>query len=78
VLEKIQKKLTKKVAAEREIAKFSDDFVQPDFDMSQRYEENMAAFSRFYPDIYHGFKNYSLQRYELTLDNQQLNIFDTH
>ncbi|MFM9815945.1 hypothetical protein ACKI16_46660, partial [Streptomyces scabiei] len=53
VLEKIQKKLTKKVAAEREIAKFSDDFVQPDFDMSQRYEENMAAFSRFYPDIYH-------------------------
>lgn len=76
-LEALQKKLTKKVNLERELTQFSDDFIQPDFDMSERYEDNMAAFFKFYPDIFHSFNNYTLKRYELTFENQQLNIFDT-
>ncbi|TMS81872.1 MULTISPECIES: 6-hydroxymethylpterin diphosphokinase MptE-like protein [Pseudoalteromonas] len=76
-LEALQKKLTKKVNLERELTQFSDEFIQPDFDMSERYEDNMAAFFKFYPDIFHSFNNYTLKRYELTFENQQLNIFDT-
>lgn len=77
ILEQLQKKLTNKVELERELSKFSDEYIAPDFDMSERFDKNMAAFSKFYPDIYDAFKNYTLQRYELTFENQQLNIYDT-
>ena len=77
ILENLQKTLLKKVNLERELAQFSDEFIQPDFDMSERYEQNMAAFSKFYPDIYHSVKDYTLKRYELTFENESLNVFDT-
>ena len=76
-LESLQSKLSKKVAFDRELKQFSETFVEPDFDMEKRFIANMAAFAKFYPDIYKSFKNYNLSRYELTFDNGHLNILDT-
>lgn len=76
-LEGLQSKLSKKVAFDRELKQFSETFVEPDFDMGKRFIANMAAFAKFYPDIYKSFKNYNLSRYELTFDNGHLNILDT-
>lgn len=76
-LESLQSKLSRKVAFDRELKQFSETFVEPDFDMEKRFLANMAAFAKFYPDIYKSFKNYNLSRYELTFDNGYLNILDT-
>ncbi len=53
------------------------DFVRPDFDLEKMFQSNMQAFEHTYPDIFNIFLNYQLNRFELHMDNGNVNIYDT-
>lgn len=53
------------------------DFVRPDFDLEKMFQSNMQAFEHSYPDIYNTFLNYQLSRFELHMDDGNVNIYDT-
>ncbi|WP_283710326.1 motility associated factor glycosyltransferase family protein [Pseudoalteromonas prydzensis] len=53
------------------------DFVRPDFDLEKMFQSNMQAFEHTYPDIYNAFLNYQLTRFELHMDDGNVNIYDT-
>ena len=76
-LERYQSFLKSQIENRKKYEAALKDFVRPDFDLEKMFQSNMEAFEHTYPDIYNAFINYQLTRFELHMDEGNVNIYDT-
>ncbi|MEI5638179.1 MULTISPECIES: motility associated factor glycosyltransferase family protein [unclassified Pseudoalteromonas] len=76
-LERYQAFLQSQIENRKKYGAALKDFVRPDFDLEKMFQSNMQAFEHTYPDIYNAFLNYQLSRFELHMDDGNVNIYDT-
>lgn len=76
-LERYQAFLQTQIDIRKKYEAVLKDFIRPDFDLEKMFQSNMLAFESTYPDIYNAFINYQLTRFELHMDDGNVNIYDT-
>ncbi|BBW92225.1 hypothetical protein PS1M3_23120 [Pseudoalteromonas sp. PS1M3] len=76
-LERYQSFLQTQIDIRKKYEAALKDFVRPDFDLEKMFQSNMQSFEHTYPDIHNAFINYQLTRFELHMDDGNVNIYDT-